>query len=80
MSSLTVHNVPDEINQGLIRAFPNEEKRQAIINKKLVSALTELAKESKKQPFYDFLENFEPFVGQEKTAVEMVREARAEEM
>lgn len=80
MTDLIVHNIPDEINKGLIKAFPNEQERRVVINKKLLAALSELANESKKRQFFGFLDNFEAFAEQEKTAVEMIREARAEEI
>ncbi|PID63571.1 MAG: hypothetical protein CR974_01695 [Gammaproteobacteria bacterium] len=35
--------------------------------------------DTKKQQFFDFLDNFEPFLAQNKSAEEMVREIRAEE-
>ncbi len=78
--------IPEDVKQDIVNFYPDEGKRNFLADKVILSALTEMIKEQKKQELLDALtklekkaiaaENNATANNQEKTSVEMIRELR----
>ncbi len=76
---LILDKIPEDLKQDIVKYYPDEEKRNALADKVILSALTEMIKEEKKQKLLatmDELQKNPPFKPQEKSSVEMIRELR----
>ncbi len=75
-----ISDIPKEISQNILEAYPDEEKRNAITDKAILSALSAMVQEQKKQKFLEILDNIEPWEAKpdKPSVVEIVREIRKE--
>ncbi len=75
-----ISDIPEDISQNILEAYPDEQKRNAITDKVILSALSTMLREQKKQKFLEILNNIEPWEAkpEKPSVVEIVREIRKE--
>lgn len=56
-----INEIPKNISQRIFDAYPDEEKRNALGDAVILSALTEMVEEQKRQKFLQILANIEPW-------------------
>lgn len=78
-----IDEIPKNISQGILEAYPDADKRNSLSDEAILSALTEMLRQQKKQKLLnilDDLKNNPPCQPQEQSSVDMVRELRETEI
>ncbi|PID62984.1 MAG: hypothetical protein CR974_02390 [Gammaproteobacteria bacterium] len=75
-----ISDIPKDISQSIIKAYPDKQKRNTLADKAILSALSTIIREQKKQEFLELLDNIEPWEAKanQPSTVEMLREIREE--
>lgn len=75
-----INEIPKNISQGILEAYPDAEKRNSLSDEVILSALTEMLQEQKRQKFLEILSNIEPWKNktERSSVVDTLREVRLE--